>query len=442
MNSGLKARSLCATALLAGVFTVFSWRLIDLQVAQHEHWGGLAARKNVQRVPVYAKRGDILSADGEPLAQNEPVKQVIADGSIIKDHTAVADILVPLLGMPRAALLEKLQRTNFSEATGRRIPSKYIVIKKDVPESVALKITEAMAASQQRGISFEQDFRRIYPNGQMLSHVIGYVNSENQGVAGIEQSLNETLRGHDGYRYFEHDRTGKELVLYRGQERAPRHGRSARLTIDIGLQKIVETELDEAMKQFKPKFAVAILQRPQTGEILAMANRPTFDPNAVPETRPGHEKDTQTFTNPLINRAIAASYEPGSTFKIVATGAALTERLSSPETSIFCENGYYARYKLKDHNNYGDLTVPMILIKSSNIGVCKLALQLGEQRFYEYVRKFGFGERTGLDLPGRRQACLNRRIAGPSCIRLAASRWVMKSPLHTAAKPLLHVGDC
>src|SRR6476661_5812146 len=120
MNAGLKTRSLCATALLAGVFTVFSWRLIDLQVSQHEHWGSLAARKNVERKPIYARRGIILSADGEPLAQNEPVKQVIADGSLIKDHAAVADVLSPLLEMPKAALIQKMQRTTFSESLGRR----------------------------------------------------------------------------------------------------------------------------------------------------------------------------------------------------------------------------------------------------------------------------------------------------------------------------------
>jgi cell division protein FtsI (penicillin-binding protein 3)/stage V sporulation protein D (sporulation-specific penicillin-binding protein) len=406
MNLGLKTRSLCATTLLAGVFTVFSWRLVDIQVAQHEHWSSLAARKNVQQKPIFARRGIILSADGEPLAQNEPVKQVIADGSLIKDHEAVAEILAPLLEMKKPALLEKLHRTTVSESTGRRVPSRYIVLKKDVPEEVALKIADNIAAAGQRGIFFEQDFRRYYPNGQMLSHVVGYVNSDNQGVAGIEQSLNDTLHGENGYRYFEHDRTGKELVLYRGQERAPRHGLSVRLTIEIGLQKIVESELEEAMKQFKPKFAVAMIQRPQTGEILAMASRPSYDPNKVPEVEAGKEKDTKNYTNPLINRAIAASYEPGSTFKIVATGASLNERLSNSETSIFCENGYYTRYKLKDHAPYGDLTVPMILIKSSNIGVCKLGVQLGEDRFYEYVRKFGFGQRTGINLPGEEAGLL------------------------------------
>ena len=405
MNLGLKTRSLCATALLAGIFTVFSWRLVQIQVAQHDHWSALAAKKNVTKVPVYARRGTIVTADGEPLAINEPVRQVVADGAVIKDYEAVADILQPLLEMKREDLIVRLHHKVRPEPKSPLVPNRHIVLKKNVPESVAAQIAEAMEAIRPRCIYSEQDFRRLYPNAQMLSHVVGFVNSENQGVAGIEQSLNDTLAGHDGYRFMERDRTGKELVLYRGQEREPHHGRNVRLTIDIGLQKIVETELDAAMKQFNPKFAVAIIQRPQTGEILAMCSRPTFDCNsAIKED--AREAKSKTYINPLINRAIAASFEPGSTFKIVATGASLNERLSTAETSIFCENGYYQRYKLSDHAPYGDLTVPMILIKSSNIGVCKLGVQLGEQRFYEYVCKFGFGDYTGIRLPGEEKGLL------------------------------------
>jgi cell division protein FtsI (penicillin-binding protein 3)/stage V sporulation protein D (sporulation-specific penicillin-binding protein) len=402
MISSTKTRILVFTTLLAGVFTTFSWRLMQIQIAEHEKWSDIAAKKNVQRQPVFARRGVILSADGELLAQNEPVKHVIADGTLLKNHAAVADALAPLLDLPPGELLTKLRRTKKFEATGLTGPDPYIRLKKDVPELTAQKIAAAMQGLKERGIYFEQAFRRVYPNARMLSHVVGFVNSENEGVGGLELTMNSTLRGLDGHRYFEHDRKGKELVLYRGQERAPKHGRSVRLTIDIGLQKIVEAELAEAMKQFKPKFVVALLQRPQTGEILAMASLPNFDPNNVPKV--GDKDDGHT--NPLINRVIAASYEPGSTFKIVPTGAALTERLVSGSTEIFCENGYFRRYNLKDHSAYGYLTLSDVLVKSSNIGVCKLGVQLGEQRLYEYIRKFGFGERTSIPLPGEEAGIL------------------------------------
>lgn len=400
--SSPKIRSLCATVLLAAVFTRFSWRLIEIQVAEHEKYTALAAEKNIDRRPIYARRGVIISADGESLAQNELVRRVIADGYLLTNHAAVADIVASMLELPRQELIEKFQRKVINEA-GIVVPCRYIILKKEVPAILAQKLSDTLSAKKLRGIFFEQDFRRVYPNTHMLSHVVGYTNSENTGVAGIEQTMNQYLHGEDGYRFYEHDRTGGELVLYRGQERAPQHGRSIRLTVDIGLQKILETELDEAMRQFKPKFAVAILQRPSTGEILAIASRPTFDPNKVPKNP---EKPDPDYVDPLINRAIAASFEPGSTFKIVAAGGSLTERLTTPETTIQCENGYFSRYKLRDHHPYGELTVNNILVKSSNIGVCKLAVQLGEQRFYEYVRKFGFGEKTGIVLPGEQNGML------------------------------------
>jgi cell division protein FtsI/penicillin-binding protein 2 len=159
------------------------------------------------------------------------------------------------------------------------------------------------------------------------------------------------------------------------------------------------------MKQYRPKSAVAIMQNPHTGEILAMANRPTFDPNDVPEFKPTQVKSPD-FINPLLNRAIAASYEPGSTFKIVATGAALSDGKVRGTDYIHCENGYYKRFKLSDTHSYGSITVSEILIKSSNIGACKLALQVGAPRFYEYILKFGFGARTGIILPGEEEGML------------------------------------
>ena len=241
-----------------------------------------------------------------------------------------------------------------------------------------------------RGISFEQEATRVYPNEQLLCHILGYVNGDNVGVDGIERTMDEFLRGHDGFRYTERDRTGKEIVPYRGQERDARNGCNVHLTIDMGLQNIVEMELDAAIKQFHPKSATVILMQPKTGEILAMANRPNFDLNAQDDVPPDHRR----------NRAIADMIEPGSTFKIVTTAAALTEKIVHPGTMINCENGYYAAAKLHDHHPYPDLSVHDILVKSSNIGVAKLAIQLGDQKFYEYVRRFGFGERTGVNLPG------------------------------------------
>jgi cell division protein FtsI (penicillin-binding protein 3)/stage V sporulation protein D (sporulation-specific penicillin-binding protein) len=204
--------------------------------------------------------------------------------------------------------------------------------------------------------------------------------------------MEDYLHGQDGFRYIEKNRAGREIVPYRGQERAPRDGYRVHLTVDLNLQNIVENEIDAAVREFNPQKATIILMRPETGEILAMANRPHFDLNkrstADPET--------------MKNRAIIDMMEPGSTFKIVTTAAALNEKKVRPETTVFCENGLwnYGGRALHDHHGYGAMTVNDVLIKSSNIGVAKLALSLGEQKFYEYIRSFGFGERTGIELPG------------------------------------------
>jgi cell division protein FtsI (penicillin-binding protein 3)/stage V sporulation protein D (sporulation-specific penicillin-binding protein) len=182
------------------------------------------------------------------------------------------------------------------------------------------------------------------------------------------------------------------MVLYRGQERTPRDGYQVHLTVDLNLQNIVENEIDAAMREYNPQKATIILMRPQTGEILAMANRPNFDLNLRADAKPEQMK----------NRAIIDMMEPGSTFKIVTAAAALNERKVRPDTTIFCENGIwnFGGRPLHDHRAYGELSVQDILVKSSNIGAAKLAVSIGEQKFYEYIRRFGFGDRTGIELPG------------------------------------------
>jgi cell division protein FtsI/penicillin-binding protein 2 len=404
MNRTAKWRALIVCSLLAIVFTVFSAKLICLQVNEHAEYVRNDADNHVLKQPIYARRGTITDVHDEPLAQNEPTRRVLADGLLIKDRAAMAALLKGPLEMKSSELIEKLKRTKYSESTGLTSPCRYIVLKKDVPETNAEQIADAVTAAKQRGIFFEPDSIRRYPNNALLAHVIGFTNGANQGVDGIERTMNEYLSGHDGYRFIERDREGREIVLYRGQERAARNGSKVRLTVDMQLQSIVEAELDTAVKQFKPHYAICVMMRPQTGEILAMASRPTFNPNDIAAV--SDKATLNADTNPFIDRAIASSYEPGSTFKIVATTAALNERSVNPGTIIFCENGYFTRYKLRDHNNYGDLSVSDILVKSSNIGVCKLAVQLGEQKFYEYVRRFGFGEQTGIDLPGEQRGIL------------------------------------
>jgi cell division protein FtsI/penicillin-binding protein 2 len=261
-----------------------------------------------------------------------------------------------------------------------------------VPGAVADRLREKLRAQNLHGVYFEHDAARIYPNGSMLCHVIGFTDFDHRGIQGVEASMEEYLHGQDGYRYVEHNRAGQEIVLYRGQERTPRDGYQAHLTVDLNLQNIVENEIDAAMREYSPKKATIILMRPQTGEILAMANRPNFDLNLRSEAKPEQMK----------NRAIIDMMEPGSTFKIVTAAAALNEHKVQPDSTIFCENGLwnFGGSALHDHRAFADLSVQDVLVKSSNIGAAKLALSVGDQKFYEYIRRFGFGERTGIELPG------------------------------------------
>ncbi|MEO5722505.1 MAG: penicillin-binding protein 2 [Chthoniobacterales bacterium] len=376
-------RTRCALICIAFtvLFSAFSFRLVYLQIIKHDEYAGLAAEQNVDKKPIFAQRGAILDANGEILAHNVPVETVVADATHVTKLEPLVALLAEKLNLPAAELTEKL-------SSKRR----YIVLQREVPKAVAIEIREEMKAQKLRGLAFESDSVRIYPNNAMLCHVIGFTNFDRHGIQGIESSMEDYLHGQDGYRYIEHNRAGQELVLYRGQERAPRDGYTVGLTIDLNLQNIVENEIDIAMREYQPEKATIILMRPETGEILAMANRPAFDLNQRSDTKPEQMK----------NRAIIDMMEPGSTFKIVTAAAALNEKKVQPDSMIFCENGLwnYGGRPLHDHHGYGSISVQDILIKSSNIGAAKLALSVGEQKFYEYIRRFGFGDRTGIELPG------------------------------------------
>src|ERR1700730_18164397 len=378
-NSRIRCALVCLGFTV--LFSAFSFRLVYLQMIKHDEYAGLAAEKHVYKQAIYAERGSILDANNEVLAHNTPVETVVADATHLNNREALIPLLRDALEIPAGELAEKLE--------GDR---RYIGLKREVPEAAVGTLKEKLRAQNLRGIYFERESTRIYPNGSMLCHVIGFTDFEHRGIQGVESSMEEYLHGQDGYRYIEHNRAGQEMVLYRGQERAPRNGYQVHLTIDLNLQNIVENEIDAAMRDYTPQKATIILMRPQTGEILAMANRPHFDLNQRSEAKPEQMK----------NRAISDMMEPGSTFKIVSAAAALNEHKFGLDSSIFCEHGVwnYGGTPLHDHAAFGDLSVKDILVKSSNIGPAKLGVSLGDQKFYEYIRRFGFGERTGVELPG------------------------------------------
>src|SRR6266404_1158003 len=378
-NSRIRCALVCL--FFTALFSLFSFRLVYLQMIKHDEYAGLAAEKHVYKQPIFAERGSILDANNEVLAHNTPVETVVADATHLNNREAILPLLREALDIPAGELREKLE--------GDR---RYIVLKREVPIATATELREKLRVQNLRGIYFERDTTRIYPNASMLCHVIGFTDFEHRGIQGVESSMEEYLHGQDGYRFIEHNRAGQEIVLYRGQERAPRDGYQVHLTVDLNLQNIVENEIDAAVREYNPLKATIILMRPQTGEILAMANRPNFDLNQRAEAKPEQMK----------NRAIIDMMEPRSTFKIVTAAASLNEHKVGLDSMIFCENGLwnFGGTALHDHAAYRDLSVKDILVKSNNIGAAKLAVGLGDQKFYEYIRRFGFGERTGIELPG------------------------------------------
>lgn len=381
MRWNAQTRITLASAFLGLLFTGFSARLVHLAVAKHDEYSTLAAEKNSIRQTLFARRGLIYDRNGEILADNAPIRTATADGTHIENPRAVAEVAAPLLDMDVDELTAKLTT-----------PRPYVVLRRDVPAETAFRVTQALETAKLRGIYFENDSRRVHPNGSMLCHVMGFLNHERTGVQGVEAAMEDYLRGENGFRFIERDRTGRELVVYRGQEREPRDGFNVHLTIDMALQSIVEDELDAAVEKLKPENAIVILADPKTGEILAMASRPNFDPDSIGAAQPEDMK----------NHAVIDMFEPGSTFKIVVAAAALNEGIINTESRIFCEGGrfHYGGKVLRDHHGYGMMNVHEILMKSSNIGSAKLALMMGEQTFYEYMKRFGFGERTGIELPG------------------------------------------
>jgi cell division protein FtsI/penicillin-binding protein 2 len=375
-----KGRALIVVGALASVFTALGFRLFDLHVLQHKELSALAQANREQVVHQQGRRGAILDVNGNPLANSLPVHIATADATITAPQAAdIAQKLAPLLNMDVEALTQKL--------SGQ---SRYVRLnpRDKLDEDTVQKIRSLKL----KGISFEDQFVRSYPNGPLASHVIGFVDTGHKGVQGIEASMEDYLEGQEGYEVIERDRKGREIRALRTEDLGPRDGFNVILTVDQEVQHIAEQELEKAMAEFKPQAGVIIVSRPRTGEILAMSSRPTFDPTNMDAASADDRR----------NRCISDVAEPGSTFKIVVCSGALNEGIVTLNDQFDCENGafMYAGRVLHDAHPYGVLSVEEILFHSSNIGAAKVALRMGPVRLADYIHRYGFGHKTGIDLPG------------------------------------------
>ena len=406
-----KGRALIVIGALASVFTALGFRLFDLHVLHHKELSALAQANREQIVHRQGRRGAILDADGDLLANSLSVRIVTADATITAPQAgAIAQKLAPLLKMDSEALTQKLS----SQARYVRLNPRVKLDEDTVQQIRAMKL---------KGIFFEDQLVRSYPNGPLASHIIGFVDAEHKGVQGIEASMNEYLEGQAGYEVIERDRKGREIRALRAESLGPRDGYNVVLTLDQVIQHIAEQELDKAMVQFRPQAGVIIVSRPKTGAILAMSSRPTFDPTNIEGTSADARR----------NRCISDVAEPGSTFKIVVCSGALNEGLVSLKDQFDCENGafMYAGRVLHDAHPYGVLSVEEILFHSSNIGAAKVGLRMGPARLYEYVHRFGFGRKTGIALPGEVSGIAHplSRWNGLSVTRIPMGHEVAVTPL-------------
>ncbi len=368
-----------AVFLVFFIFLLFCiGRLLFIQFFRSSYLTSIAKKQHNQFVELESRRGAIYDCNLKAQAFNLSMDSLYATPNTIKDSykDGIVEKLSPILGDDRVYIRDRLYRKKSFIWLARKLtPDKAEAIK-------ALKI---------KGLGFMKETKRIYPNGYLASHVIGFSGMDNVGLEGIERDFDKYLKGSAGWAIFLRDARQKKLDIWEKMV-LPVDGLDLVLTVDEVIQYIAERELDKAFKTFHAKGASIIVMDPHTGRILAMASRPNYDLN----DHSSANKDS------MRNRSICDLFEPGSVFKIVTASAALEEKKVTEEDKFFCENGAYqvGGRILHDHRSHGILTFRQVIEESSNIGTVKVAMILGADIVYQYLKAFGFGSKLGIDLSG------------------------------------------
>ena len=357
-------------------------RLSYLQLLKHGEYLARAQRQQQRTIEITPKRGIIYDRNLRALAMSVPVKSAFAVPAEIADEALAARLLSSVLGVPQDVLETRMASSRSFVWISRKLP----------PEKV-----EAIEALNLNGIYFQDENQRFYPKRDLAAHVLGFVDRDEKGLAGIEYELDSQIRS----------KSEKIVVMadarqrwFDGGEAQRERGANVVLALDEKIQYIAQRELLAAIEKTHAMAGSVIVMNPNTGEILAMANWPRFNPNVASEA-PAESR---------MNRAVSALYEPGSTFKLITLAAAFDQDITRPSEVFDCENGaiYIAGHRIRDHKPFGLLNVADILAQSSDVGAIKIAVRLGAPRFYEYIRAFGFGAPTGVDLPGESKGILHR----------------------------------
>jgi cell division protein FtsI (penicillin-binding protein 3) len=331
-------------------------------------------------IEVAPQRGEIFDRQMNPLAMSLAVDSVFAVRSEIPDPKMVSGLLAPVLGLDANDLLGRITNSH-----------SFCWVKRKTSPQEANRVRDLNL----KGIYFQRESKRFYPKGDLAAHILGYVGLDDKGLGGLEYGMDSVIRGRPGRVLLATDARRRS---FQSTEWAGKPGKNLVLTLDEKIQYITEKALAEAVEKWKAPGGVAIVQNPNTGEILAMASQPTYDPNDFAKSPP----------EALQDRGLSWVYEPGSTFKLVTVSAVLEEKLANPDEVVNCQQGsiVLAGHVIHDHKPFGSLSVRDVVVNSSDVGAIKLGLRLGERRLYKYIRSFGFGEKTEVELPGEERGLL------------------------------------
>ena len=370
----LPARRIRVLAVIMAVWGIgIGARLYFLQIVQSSIYIEKAQQHQQQVIDITPRRGDIFDREGNALAISVLADSVYARPREVKRPADTARVLSKLTGVPSGVLLRKLSSSK-----------PWVWVKR----KISPKEGQAIARAKLPGVHLQKEFRRFYPNREMASHLLGYVDVDEEGKTGLEGSFNGLVRGKPGKIQLLVDAHGKS---YQREQQVPQAGASLTTTLDKTVQFLVEKELQAVAEKTHASAISIIVMDPNTGAILGMANSPTFNPNEY------RESDKSSW----LNRSLSLTYEPGSTFKMVTVAAALEEGLTTPDEKIHCENGSIEVHgrRVRDHKRYGLLSVREVMQNSSNVCTIKLGMRLGDERLKSYIDRFGFGKKTAVDLP-------------------------------------------
>lgn len=356
-------------------------RLLIVQVIQHSHLSEVAARQYTRHLTLPPERGRILDRHGNELATSVPVPSAYVIPQELENPEAAAQKVAKVLGQPLATVRKRLTSA-----------SPFVWLARQMPPDVGERLQQLGI----RGIQVLQETRRFYPKHHLAGQILGFVGVDEQGLGGLEHLYNDALSGTPQRVTLQRDAMGRGVRLVTEDSVEQTRGADIYLTIDQRLQYIAEKEIAARVQETRAKSGLVVIMQPSSGDILAIANYPFFNPNDF------HDHKQQRWQR---NRAVTDPVEPGSIFKLVTAAAALEERLARPNETFYCEKGLIMRggRRLRDHHPYGLLTFAQVMEHSSNIGTVKIGARLSDEQLYNYIRRFGFGEKSLVDLPGEEE---------------------------------------